>query len=257
MSTTLWAIGDAGLISPPAIQLGEMVSNDRPSHLLFLGDVYEHGTDEEFQSNYEPIWGELKDITWPVLGNHCWGQNRMDCSGWKRYWGMQNYYSPGLVEGWLMMMLDSNMDCSEGSPQWEFVRDHVESWDGPMIVCLHHPRWSAGTKALHGDQKQVAPLYDLLAKRSCLILSGHDHNLQSFKPHGKLKQLVVGSGGHDLHPINRNDLRVEWSSHRYFGGLRMELSPDHCDYAFHSHEGKILHRGRWNREGHEGIVPML
>lgn len=227
--------------------------DDSPDHFMYLGDVYQNGTDEEFRKNYEPNFGAIKEITWPICGNHCWGQGRGSCEGWKKYWnGLPNWYSPGIIEGWLVLMLDSELECHQGTPQWQFVYEQVETWNGPIIACIHHPRWSAGTNKDHGDQPQVEPLYDLMSKRPCLVLSGHDHNLQVMKLQGKMQQLVVGSGGHELHRINKNDPRLQWGTHKHFGAVRMQLTGDHCDFAFHTEKGLPIYRSRFNRDGSTG-----
>src|SRR2546427_19086 len=40
-----------------------------PNLFLFLGDVYEMGTYEEFQNWYDPSWGPMRGVTNPVPGD--------------------------------------------------------------------------------------------------------------------------------------------------------------------------------------------
>ena len=259
MSKTIWALGDAGLKSPIAKQLGEMILADSPDHFMYLGDVYESGLESEFEIGYEPNFGSLKDITWPICGNHCWGHDRKSCEGWKAYWDDHpNWYNAGTVAGWMILMLDSEMDCHEGSDQWKFVLAEITAWEGPVICGIHRPRWSAGKdKIVHGDQPQLQDIYDLLSRRSCLVLSGHEHNLQSIKQHGKVRQLIVGAGGHPMaHPIDRGDPRLEWGTDKHYGAVKISVSAGHCIYEFIGVKGDTLHRGQWNHNGSSGIIRL-
>jgi hypothetical protein len=43
----------------------------KPAAVLVLGDIqYESSRPEDFLVSYGPTWGRVKDITWPVMGNH-------------------------------------------------------------------------------------------------------------------------------------------------------------------------------------------
>src|SRR5205823_11456923 len=40
-----------------------------PNLFLYLGDVYQHGTYEEFDNWYDPSWGKMRGVTNPVPGD--------------------------------------------------------------------------------------------------------------------------------------------------------------------------------------------
>jgi hypothetical protein len=59
-----------------ATECGQVATSDLalsidPDAVLILGDIqYECGGYDAFLTSYDPSWGRLKDITYPVPGNH-------------------------------------------------------------------------------------------------------------------------------------------------------------------------------------------
>ena len=54
--------------------------------VLALGDLqYDSGSLSDFNASYDPSWGRVKSITYPVVGNHEYGQ--ANASGYFQYFG--------------------------------------------------------------------------------------------------------------------------------------------------------------------------
>ena len=47
--TIVWAVGDGGNGSDEARTLERLIARDNPRRVLYLGDVYEHGTATDFR----------------------------------------------------------------------------------------------------------------------------------------------------------------------------------------------------------------
>ena len=60
-----------------------MIARSQAGPVLYLGDVYDSGTAEEFDSNYRPAYGRFDKITAPTPGNHDWPQHE---EGYDPYW---------------------------------------------------------------------------------------------------------------------------------------------------------------------------
>src|SRR5690349_9131605 len=53
----LWAVGDGANGRFAAKQLARRIVTDGPDRVLYLGDVYERGTREDFRDNFETVYG--------------------------------------------------------------------------------------------------------------------------------------------------------------------------------------------------------
>jgi hypothetical protein len=85
----------------------------------------------------------------------------------------------------------------------------------------------------------MAPLWGALSGRAVLVLNGHDHNMQRFKPINGITQYVSGAGGHSRYAL-RHDSRLAFGNDRDDGALRIELRPRRARLAFVSAAGEIL-----------------
>jgi hypothetical protein len=255
----VYAVGDAAdgtararalaarIPDPPALDL-----------LLYLGDVYDDGRREEYARNYAPLFGRLDAVTAPCPGNHEWGRR---AEGYVPYWTRARgvapppWYAFGLA-GWLVLSLNSEEPCGPGSPQHRWLEAELTRSAAPALAFWHRPRFNAGR---HGDAVDTAPLWDLVAGRAPLVLSGHDHNLQRFAPVDGTVQLVVGAGGHTSYGLTRSwrgrlprwararrtfqDPRLQFGDDLEDGLLRLELRPGAVDFAFVGVSGRVLDAG--------------
>ncbi len=75
--TIVYAVGDAADGGGDATALASYIEKQDLDRFFYLGDVYETGTAEEFERNYDPLYGDLADRTDPVIGNHEYPNGRM------------------------------------------------------------------------------------------------------------------------------------------------------------------------------------
>src|SRR5262245_2792853 len=62
-TVTVWAVGDGGDGGPPAVKVAKRIARDKPDLFLYLGDVYDNGTAQEYRKLYRPVYHRLDRIT--------------------------------------------------------------------------------------------------------------------------------------------------------------------------------------------------
>jgi len=241
-ATTIWAVGDAEN-SARARVLAARVRRGRPDRLLYLGDVYEHGTAREFSQGYDALYGSLGRRTIPTPGNHEWGNRDV---GYRPYWRaklgrpMPDWHRHTLPDGWQVLSLNSEAPHGPGSPQARWLADAVRRPGTCRIAIWHRPRWSSGW---HGDQADMATLWNGLRGRARLVLSGHDHDLQRFADRDGLRQIVSGGGGRPNVPIPRGSRgRLRFVNRITPGGARLTLSRGRATIEMVASSGRVLDR---------------
>lgn len=238
----VWAVGDGGTDTPEAAAVAQQIADSDPDRLLYLGDVYDRGTAEEFERNYEPTYGALAALTAPTPGNH---DGPLAEQGYIPYWEealgapTPPYYA-FRVSGWQVLSLNSEIDHEPGSPQLRWLRRQVAAGGDCRIAFWHRPRFSAGH---HGDQGDVEPLWDTVRGHARIVLNGHDHEMQRFRPRGGSTELISGAGGAALSSVDESDPRLRFSNDSEYGAVRLELRPQHADYSFVTVAGEVLDRG--------------
>lgn len=241
---TVWAVGDAADGGEGAAAVAAMVADADPDRFIYLGDVYDDGTQAEFEENYAPSFGALASITLPTPGNHDWA-NRAE--GYNPYWSefsnatqSPDYYSV-MVAGWQLISLNSEAPHDEGSAQWQWLQKELESGGDCRIAFWHRPRYSAGS---HGDQGDIAPLWDSLAGNATLVLNGHEHNMQRLQEIDGLTTLISGAGGKSHYSINLSDERLDFADTDNDGAVELILQPGEVSWRFVTVEGDVLDEGQ-------------
>lgn len=248
-SATVWAVGDGADGGDGGRALATLIARGRPDLFLYLGDVYESGTPAEFASHYDALYGAFKTRTAPTPGNHDYAAH---AAGYDPYWRralggpVPDYYALS-VAGWQILSLNSEAQHDASSAQVGWLRSQVEPAGTCRIAFWHRPRYSAG---LHGDQPDVAPLWDALKGHATLVLGGHDHTSQRLRPIGGVVEIVAGAGGHRAYPLNTADRRLAYGSTGVPTALRMRLSPGVADLSFVRRDGTVLDRHRVRCRAH-------
>ena len=240
----VWAVGDGADGGENARAVVRMMTRGRVDRLLYLGDVYEEGTAEEFERNYHSVYGRLAGRTSPSPGNHEWANHR---TGYDPYWRrvtgrpMPSFYA-FRIGGWEVLSLNSEAPHHEpGDAQLRWLRARVRGPGTCRIAFWHRPRYSHGR---HGDQDDVEPFWQALAGRATLVVNGHDHDMQRFPPIRGITQLIAGAGGHGLYAVDRgDDPRLAFADDTHYGALRLELRPGRARYAFVAADGRTLDAG--------------
>ncbi len=222
------ALGDTGKANSGQYQVAQAISEDCLANAckfgLLLGDnFYDEGVtsvnDPLFIEMFEKPYQNFISPFYITLGNHDYGKTAND---WKRgavqvqysqknkKWILPNFYYSFSTGDVLFIVLDSsrlfhNKDTNE---QIMFIRKTLaqrkEKW---LIVAAHHPYISNGKHGNAGNYDGVPiPPYSgnhiksifetELCLHADLVLSGHDHNLQTLPGNKNCpKPVFVISGG--------------------------------------------------------------
>ena len=238
----LWAVGDGADGGAAGRAVAARIAASRFDRLLYLGDVYEHGTAADFRRKYAPAFGRFAARTAPTPGNHDWPHH---ATGYDPYWRralgapLPHWYA-FRAGGWEVLSLDSEAPHGRGSPQERWLRARLRGGGTCRIAFWHRPRFSAGSH--HGDQRDMAPLWDDLRGRAAIALAGHEHDMQRLRPIDGITEFVSGAGGADRYRLRR-DPRLAFGDDTSYGALRLDLRPGAADYAFVSAAGRVLDRG--------------
>jgi hypothetical protein len=240
--SVIWAIGDGADGGPDSRAVASMVGAHRVDRLLYLGDVYETGTAQQFQANYDPPYQRFDSITAPTIGNHEWSNV---ATGYVPYWTAAHGTPPPLwyafaASGWQLISLNSNTPASADQLQW--LSDEIRQtprYGTCRIAFMHHPIFSAG---LHGDLTALQGIFGELKGHAAIVLAGHDHDMQRLQPVNGIRPYVDGAGGRELYPVNRDDPRLAFADDTHHGALRIRLRPDVAVLTFVAEDGTTLDR---------------
>jgi hypothetical protein len=251
------AVGDGASGEQPGVT--DRIASWSPNMFLYLGDVYERGSYTEMYNWYGTstrYFGQFRSITNPVIGNHEYNSN--SGSGYFDYWDtLSSYYSYN-VAGWHFIALDSNSCCqlsqSPGSPEYQWlVQDLANNTSACTLAYFHHPIYSVGPQ---GDTPRMNAMWALLEQyHADIVLTGHDHDYQRWKPldangnvdtQNGITSFIVGSGGHGIQGFVRSDIRMAQgfgSAPTAYGALRMALYSGAATYQFINIAGTVLDSG--------------
>lgn len=231
VSYTVFAVGDIGLDQLPRSnknryqydKVAQLIYDNRPDAFLMLGDgQHNDGELEDYLRFYDTYFNKLKDITYPVTGNHDYYAS--DCAeGYFDYFGDPDYcanydlvlqHEDGLgnplgyysfdIGTWHIVALNSYLphQCNltddllplEGTPAWQqyvWLRNDLEAHrDGytGTIAIMHHPLydWELYYRCewiTWFDLNTQLHIWELFHEYGVdLVLSGHNHNYQRWAP---------------------------------------------------------------------------
>jgi hypothetical protein len=229
----VWAVGDGGNGSDEARRVADLIEADRPQRVLYLGDVYENGTARDFRERFTTVYGDLRRRMEPTPGNHDWPNH---ATGYDPYWRKPHHYAFS-VGGWRVISVNS--ETPDDAAQLQFLRRELRR-PRCALVFMHRPRFNAGEH--ENEQRDVEPLWRELRGRVALLLSGHDHNLQRFRPVDGTTQLVIGAGGRNRYDVDQDDPRLAFSDDDGDGALRMLLQPGRADLRVVRADGEQVDR---------------
>jgi hypothetical protein len=238
----VWAVGDGANGSAQARAVAARIAKGPVDRLLYLGDVYEDGTAQEFRDRYATTYGRLARVTAPTVGNH---DAPNESSGYDPYWRRALGAAPAdwyafRAGGWEVISLDSEDPHASGSAQYRWLRRRLRAPGTCRIAFWHRARFSADTH--HGDQEDMAPLWDALHGHAAIVLAGHAHDMQRLRPIDGITAFVSGAGGDELYPLRR-DARLAFGDDSSYGALRLRLRRGAAAYAFVTADGRILDSG--------------
>lgn len=197
-------IGDNGTGDQPQYDVaGEMEAYEKIVHyefVIMMGDnIYGGHKPRDFERKFETPYKPLLDAGvkfYACLGNH----DNSDEILYKLFnMNGQRYYTfkKGDVQ---FFTLDSNyMDPTQLDWIQQQLRQSTAKW---KIAFFHHPLYSDGR--FHGSdidlRNQLMPIFEKNGVN--VVMSGHDHVYERFKPEGGIYFFLVGNSGelryHDL-----------------------------------------------------------
>jgi hypothetical protein len=260
-SVVVAAAGDlvCGTLTPPEIPClsaltAALLKDLRPNALLLLGDLqYETGSASDFSAFFDPSFGELKSITYPVPGNHEYltrgAQGYFDYfngvgadsgrAGSRR----RGYYSFDLG-AWHMVALNTNCEqiggCARNSPQLNWLREDLASHPARCTMAFAHAgRFSSGE---HGNNDLLRDLWQVLhAGGVDVFLAAHDHGYERFSPQDAagrsdkargIRSFVIGTGGKGLGRFMRVRPNSEVQDNTSIGVLLLTLRSEDYSWRF-------------------------
>jgi LysM repeat protein len=250
-SPVIFAAGDISNCTNEEDYLTAFLMDGSDAPILALGDnAYEIGSLQEYNDCYGPSWGQHKERTYPVPGNHEYGDQGQ--SGYWTYWGdvatplepgcrenCKGYYSFN-VGDWHIVALNSELDTDAGSEQEQWLRADLAANPAACTLAFwHRPRFTSGRyyarTAGHG---LFQALYDYGAD---VVLVGHDHSYERFAPqspageaeYGRgVRQFVVGTGGAPTRDFRFIQPNSEARNSETHGVIKLTLHPTSYDWEF-------------------------
>ena len=227
-----------------------------------LGDnAYPEGSDRDFARCFTPSWGDpakriIKRIR-PAPGNH--EHYIFGASPYYKYFGKQageskkGFYSYN-VGDWHVIVLNSEIVVNpvftpeERKAQEDWLNDDLKFNPKKCTIAYwHNPRFSSGW---HGSDRLLTPFWQLLYDNNVdLVLNGHDHDYERFKPMTPaglvdstrgIVEIVVGTGGGELRGIRSTVVpnsvaRVQG----HFGVVKLTLGKEEWRSAFLATNGQV------------------
>ncbi len=252
------ATGDGAAGSLMSQQVMSMMQSWNPSMLMYLGDVYQRGSQEEFMNFYDPIFGALTHITAPTVGNHeykqyptalpyFWYWNYPD-SGPPQPSGYGGQYYSFNAGGWHIISLDSNILPTNladfvNTPQGIWLKNDLAANKGYKctLAFWHQERFSDISLRLPATSVFWNQLY---AANADIIVNAHAHTYERWRPLNPagvvdkargIPEFVVGTGGNVLaQNWQTADSRSAFRTNTNWGALKLTLYPGFAKFAYYS-----------------------
>ncbi|HLB76820.1 MAG TPA: Ig-like domain-containing protein, partial [Candidatus Dormibacteraeota bacterium] len=167
-----------------ANQVAAEVAGWSPNLFLYLGDVYEQGSYEEFDNWYDPSWGPMRSVTNPVPGDQ---EAYYGVQGYNWYWNNEPAYYSYDVAGWHFIALtqcawSSNSFppsglCSGSSPEVTWLNNDLAAHPGACTIAYwHEPRFALdGSGGSAAEQPLWAPLAN---SHATMAVNADRHNYE-------------------------------------------------------------------------------
>lgn len=242
---TLVGAGDVASCRSDGDEATALLLDTIPGTVFVAGDVvYESGSSDEFMNCYAASWGRHKDRTRPAPGNHEY--YTPGAAGYYAYFGWRagdpdkGYYSYD-VGDWHVVVINSNIDVSTGSPQEQWLRADLAAHPAVCTIAYwHHPLFSSGD---HGSHSTMRPIWQALYDADAdVVISGHDHIYERFAPQTPtgqadmirgIREFIVGTGGRSLLGFAlRIAANSELRDNTAYGVLKLTLNPTSYSWEF-------------------------
>ena len=197
----LVALGDMGYRSTDQRAVLEQMSRVEFDLALLAGDIaYTEGSLAELEYNFLSVYAPLMRSApfYPASGNHDYGTD--DAAPFRQVFALPENGGPAGRERWYsfdrgdlhVVVLDSE---KLGPDQTEWLDRDLDRTSSPWVIALfHRAPYSSGE---HGpDLPTRAAFAPILARhRVTLVISGHEHDYERFRPRDGVTYVVSGGGG--------------------------------------------------------------
>jgi acid phosphatase type 7 len=254
LTVNVMGVGDIGVCGRAEVAQTARLVAGLEGELLLAGDIaYFQGTAINFRDCFNPSWGQFRSRWHAVPGNH-----EYESPGAAPYFayfgdaageGATGYYS-FTAGDWTILMLNSNIAATRGSPQWEFARAQLEAQRTPCTMAVwHHPLFSSGPNGPNNFMRDMWALLE--TARVEVVLNGHDHLYERFArqtaagvadPVNGIRQFTAGTGGAELYNVGRPAANSEERIVKH-GVVRFTLRPAQVDWEFLAIDGTVADRG--------------
>jgi Calcineurin-like phosphoesterase len=201
------ALGDSGGGGSDQSALLKQINTVPFDLMIHTGDIaYESGTLADFESKFFGVYAPLlaKRPIFPASGNHEY--ETADAAPFRQVFMLPENGGPGGVERWYsydwgdihFVALDTELT---GAAQAAWLDADLAANELPWtIVYGHKPPHSSGE---HGDDPAFQQWFGPAIEKHHvqLVLSGHDHHYERFKPINGVTYIVTGGGGRGVRPL--------------------------------------------------------
>ena len=211
-------------------------------------NAYPNGTAGQYAMCYGTSWGRFVARTRPAVGNVDYQTE--GALGYRGYFGPaatnadgKTWYSYDLGR-WHVVVLDSTCartgGCDGASPEGRWLASDLAASKAHCTVAIwNQPRFSSGE---HGDDVDIEPFWQALyAAGADVVVNGHDHDYERFKPQTPagevdvekgIREFVVGTGGTPLGAFGPSEPNSEIRVSVTQGVLKLTLRPQGYDWQF-------------------------
>ncbi len=242
-----------------------------PNLFLFLGDVYEQGSFEEFDNWYDPSWGPMRSVTNPVPGDQ---EIYYGVGGYNWYWNNPAAYYSYDVAGWhFIAMTDCayssnsyppNGLCGGTNPEVTWLNNDLAAHPGACTIAYwHEPRFALdGSGGSIVEQSLWGPLAN---SHATMAVNADRHNYQrwtAMDANGTasatgMAEFVVGTGNHNWEPIVGSDARVLKTLVNTPGAIKLSLTATMAGFQFIGTDGVVGDSGNIPCQGNGTLAGVV
>src|SRR6266851_3319947 len=242
-----------------------------PNLFLFLGDVYEQGSFEEFDNWYDPSWGPMRSVTNPVPGDQ---EIYYGVGGYNWYWNNPAAYYSYDVAGWhFIAMTDCayssnsyppNGLCGGTNPEVTWLNNDLAAHPGACTIAYwHEPRFALdGSGGSIVEQSLWGPLAN---SHATMAVNAERHNYQrwtAMDANGTasatgMAEFVVGTGNHNWEPIVGSDARVLKTLVNTPGAIKLSLTATMAGFQFIGTDGVVGDSGNIPCQGNGTLAGVV
>jgi len=234
-----------------------------PNLFLFLGDVYERGTFEEFYNWYDNSrWGSMRAITNPTPGDQ---EVYYGLDGYEWYWNNEPLAYSWDAGGWHFISLtgcDYSTICSSSGTEISWLNSDLAAHPGACTIAYwHEPRWALD----HGFTNEQALWAPLANSHATAVVNADVHNYQrwtAMDANGNASttgtaEFIVATANHAYDPITTSDPRAVATVTNIAGALRLSLTTTTASFQFIDLNGKADDSGGLPCQGNGTLTGLV